>query len=194
MSYVAHPTAVVDEGVEIGAGTRIWHFCHVQTGARIGAACVLGQNVYVGPGAVLGDGVHVQNNVSVYAGVFVENDVFLGPSMVFTNVRTPRASVERKQEFETTTVRRGASVGANATVVCGTTIGEFATVGAGAVVTADVLPHALMVGVPARRLGWVCRCGDRLDLDDRGQGSCARCRDRYALDDDGQRLRALSHR
>ncbi len=191
MSYKAHSTAVVDDGVEIGDDTRIWHFCHVQTGARIGRDCVLGQNVYVGPDAVLGDGVHVQNNVSVYARVMVEDHVFLGPSMVFTNVRTPRANVERKREFEITRVCRGASIGANATVVCGTTVGEYATIGAGAVVTADVIPHALMVGVPARQLGWVCRCGERLHIQDPGEAACTRCGERYRLGEDAGPLQRV---
>lgn len=180
----------MDDGVVIGDGTRIWHFSHVQTGARIGRDCVLGQNVYVGPDAVLGDGVHVQNNVSVYARVHVEDHVFLGPSMVFTNVRTPRASVERKDEFEVTLVRHGASIGANATLVCGVTVGEYATVGAGAVVTSDVDPHALMAGVPARRIGWVCRCGERLDRTDDPVPACSRCGDRYVLQEGRIRLQA----
>ena len=188
MSYTAHPTAVVDEGVEIGAGTRIWHFCHVQTGARIGRDCVLGQNVYVGPDSILGDGVHVQNNVSVYTRVEVEDHVFLGPSMVFTNVRTPRAHVERKDEFEVTRVRQGASIGANATLVCGVTVGAFATVGAGSVVTRDVEPHALMAGVPARRIGWVCRCGDRIEFDSTDRSTCTRCGDAYLLGERGLEL------
>jgi len=181
LSVYVHPTAVVDEGVEIGDGSKIWHFCHLQTGCRIGRDCNLGQNVYVGPRVVLGSGARVQNNVSIYPGVVVEEHVFLGPSMVFTNVRTPRAAVERKDAFETTRVGTGASIGANATVVCGSTIGAYATVGAGAVITADVPEHALMIGVPAKQAGWMCRCGDRLALDDDGRGVCGRCGDRYRL-------------
>ncbi len=182
MSTYVHPTAVVDEGVEIGEGSKIWHFCHLQTGCRLGPDCNLGQNVYVGPGVEVGAGARVQNNVSIYPGVIVEDHVFLGPSMVFTNVRTPRAAVERKDAFETTRVRTGASIGANATVVCGTTIGEYATVGAGSVVTADVPAHALVLGVPAEQVGWMCRCGERLVLDGEGRAVCARCDDRYHLD------------
>jgi len=180
VSFYVHPSSVVDDGVGIGDGTKVWHFCHLQTGARIGHNCVLGQNVYVGPDVVLGNGVHVQNNVSVYPGVVVEDDVFLGPSMVFTNVRTPRSAVERKDAFETTVVRRGATIGANATVVCGATIGEYATVGAGTVVTHDVPPHALVIGVPARQVGWMCRCGERLEVG-AGPLACHRCGARYRL-------------
>ena len=182
MSTYVHPTAVVDEGVEIGEGSKIWHFCHLQTGCRIGPDCNLGQNVYVGPGVEVGAGARVQNNVSIYPGVVVEAHVFLGPSMVFTNVRTPRAAVERKDAFETTRVRTGASIGANATVVCGITIGEYATVGAGAVVTTDVPAHALVLGVPAEQVGWMCRCGERLALDGDGQAACVRCDDLYRLE------------
>lgn len=182
MSVYVHPTAVVDDGVEIGDGSRIWHFCHLQTGCRLGADCNLGQNVYVGPGVEVGAGARVQNNVSLYPGVTIEEHVFLGPSMVFTNVRTPRADVERKDAFETTRVCTGASIGANATVVCGTTIGRYATVGAGAVVTTDVPDHALVLGVPAVQVGWMCRCGERLALDGRGQTACDRCGDRYRIE------------
>ncbi|MDD5306744.1 MAG: acyltransferase [Deltaproteobacteria bacterium] len=174
-----HPTAVVDEPCEIGEGAKIWHFCHVMSGARIGAGTSLGQNVFVASGVVLGGGVKVQNNVSIYEGVTVEDDVFLGPSMVFTNVRTPRGHVSRKDALSTTLVRRGATIGANATVVCGVTIGEYAFVGAGAVVTKDVPAHALVVGNPARRAGWMCRCGERL----RRNLDCAACSDRYRLAD-----------
>ena len=160
-----HPTAIVDDGASIGAGSRIWHFCHVLPGARIGEECVLGQNVMIGAGVTVGDRVKIQNNVSVYAGVTLEDEVFCGPSMVFTNVLTPRAFVERKDEFARTLVRKGASIGANATVVCGNTIGRYAMVGAGAVVTHDVLDHALVLGNPARPLGWVGRTGERLAED-----------------------------
>ena len=154
-----HPTAVVDVGARIGAGTRIWHFCHVMEGARIGPGCVLGQNVFVGRDVPIGAGTKIQNNVSVYQGVRIGEGCFIGPSAVFTNVRTPRAEVERKHAFDPTDVRSGATVGANATILCGCTIGEQAVVGAGAVVTRDVAPHRLVVGVPAREVGWACRCG-----------------------------------
>ena len=160
-----HPTAVVDDGATIGAGSRVWHFCHVMAGARIGRDCVLGQNVMVGAGVVVGDGCKIQNNVSLYVGVVLEDQVFCGPSAVFTNVLTPRAFVERKDEFRPTLVRRGATVGANATVLCGTTVGAYAMIGAGAVVTRDVADHALVIGSPARRVGWVSRTGERLGSD-----------------------------
>jgi UDP-2-acetamido-3-amino-2,3-dideoxy-glucuronate N-acetyltransferase len=157
--YWAHSTAVIDRGAKIGPATKVWHFCHVMAGARVGARCVLGQNVFVAASAVVGDGCRVQNNVSIYDGVTLEPDVFVGPSAVFTNVRTPRASVSRKATIEPTVVGRGATIGANATIVCGVTIGEYAFVAAGAVVTRDVAPFALCAGVPARRTGWICRCG-----------------------------------
>ena len=150
-----HETAVVDEGAVLGEGTRVWHFSHVSSGARLGTRCVLGQNVFVGPGVAIGDGVKIQNNVSVYSGVTLEDDVFLGPSMVFTNVSTPRSHVDRKNSFERTRVKRGATIGANATIVCGNTIGRHAMVGAGAVVTSDVPDFALVYGTPARLQGWV---------------------------------------
>jgi len=171
--YWAHPTAIVDQPAQIGKGTKIWHFCHVMAGARIGARCVLGQNVFVSSRAVIGDGCKIQNNVSLYDDVDLEDDVFVAPSAVFTNVVNPRAFVERKHEYRKTVVGRGASVGANATVVCGHTIGEYAFVGAGAVVTKDVAAYALIVGVPGRRLGWICRCGVRLPSGARPV--CANC-------------------
>lgn len=160
-----HPTAVVDDGAAIGADTRIWHFCHVLGGAAIGERCVLGQNVMVGRGVSIGNGCKIQNNVSVYEGVTIEDNVFCGPSTVFTNVLTPRSFVERKSEFLPTLVREGATIGANATVLCGCTIGRYAMVGAGAVVTRDVPDHALVVGNPAREMGWVGRHGERLGSD-----------------------------
>jgi UDP-2-acetamido-3-amino-2,3-dideoxy-glucuronate N-acetyltransferase len=163
MAFFAHPSAAVDQGAEIGEGTRIWHFSHVSPGARIGSGCVLGQNVYVG-NVRIGNGVKIQNNVSVYDGVELEDGVFCGPSCVFTNVKNPRAEVERKHEFRPTRVRRGATIGANATVLCGLTVGEYAFVGAGAVVTEDVPPHALVVGAPARVVGSMCACGERLSV------------------------------
>jgi len=159
MSAFIHPTAVVDPGAQIGAGTRVWHFSHVMAGARVGARCVLGQNVFVGGAAVIGDGCKIQNNVSIFDAVELEDDVFIGPSVVFTNVRAPRAFISRKGDYQPTRVRRGASVGANATIVCGRTLGAYCLVGAGAVVTHDVESHALVTGVPARWRGWVCRCG-----------------------------------
>jgi UDP-2-acetamido-3-amino-2,3-dideoxy-glucuronate N-acetyltransferase len=171
VDFFCHETACVDPGAVIGEGTRIWHFCHVAAGARIGRRCVLGQNVYVAPTVVIGDDVRVQNNVSLYDGVIVEGAVFLGPSAVFTNVMNPRAELPRKHEYRPTLVRHGASIGANATILCGHTIGRYAMVGAGAVVTKDVLDHALVVGVPAAQAGWVCRCGVRLTLAD----DAARC-------------------
>ena len=177
MAYTAHPTAIVDEGAQIGEGTRIWHWVHVSAGARIGRDCSLGQNVYVGNDVVIGDNVRIQNNVSVYDAVTLQDDVFCGPSMVFTNVMNPRAAVPRKSEFRRTLVRQGATLGANCTVVCGTTIGRHAFVGAGAVVTDDVSDFALVVGVPARQIGWMSRHGERLELPLQGNG-CASCHGR----------------
>ena len=158
-----HSTAVVDRGARIGRGARIWHFCHVMEGARIGADCVLGQNVFVGRGVAIGAGTKVQNNVSVYEGVRIGKRCFIGPSVVFTNVETPRAEVERRDAFSDTLVRDGATIGANATILCGTTVGRYAVVGAGAVVTRDVAAHRLVFGVPAAERGWACRCGAILD-------------------------------
>lgn len=161
MSFYKHETAVVDDGAEIGEGSRIWHFCHVSAGSRIGKGCVLGQNVFVAPKVVLGNGVKVQNNVSLYEGVNCEDDVFLGPSMVFTNVMNPRSFIERKTEFRQTLVKKGATIGANATIICGVTIGEYALIGAGAVVTKDVPAYALVVGNPAKIIGRVDKEGNR---------------------------------
>ena len=172
--YFVHESSYVDEGAVVGAGTKIWHFCHVMPGAVIGKRCNLGQNVVVMSGVRMGNNVKVQNNVSLYQGVVLEDDTFCGPSCVFTNVATPRSHVSRKEEYLETVVKRGASVGANATVVCGVTLGEFSFVGAGAVVTRDVPPHALVVGVPAHQTGWVCRCGVPLTLLE-GRGVCGLC-------------------
>src|SRR5678810_462731 len=157
---VVHESAYVDDGATIGTGTRVWHFCHVLGGATIGEHCSLGQNVVVMNGVVIGNNVKIQNNVSIYEGVELEDDVFCGPSMVFTNVLNPRSHVSRKTVYRRTLVRRGSSIGANATIVCGSTLGEYAFVAAGAVVTKDVLPYALVVGVPAHRIGWMCQCGE----------------------------------
>jgi UDP-2-acetamido-3-amino-2,3-dideoxy-glucuronate N-acetyltransferase len=172
--YFVHQSSYVDEGAVVGAGTRIWHFCHVMPGAVIGGRCTLGQNVVVMNGTRIGNNVKIQNNVSIYEGVTLEDDVFCGPSCVFTNVTNPRAHVSRRHEFRPTLVRRGASIGANATVLCGVTVGEYAFIGAGAVVTSDVPSFGLMVGVPARRVGWICQCGERLHLREQAVrcGSC----------------------
>lgn len=169
--YFVHSSSFVDDGAVIGAGSKIWHFSHVMPGAIIGERCNLGQNVVVMPGTRLGNNVKVQNNVSIYEGVVLEDDVFCGPSCVFTNVMNPRSHISRKAEYRRTLVRRGATIGANATVVCGITVGEYAFIGAGAVVTADVPSYGLMVGVPARRVGWMCQCGVRLNVG----GGTARC-------------------
>ncbi len=180
---LVHESSYVDEGATVGAGSRVWHFCHVMSGAVIGERCSLGQNVSVAPRVRLGSNVKVQNNVSIYEGVECEDDVFLGPSMVFTNVVNPRSHVSRKHEYQRTLVRRGASIGANATIVCGHTLGEYSFVAAGAVVTKDVPDFALVAGVPARIIGWMCRCGERLELGVRvGEGKevvCRACGERY---------------
>lgn len=183
MAAAIHPSAIVDDGAQLGDGTRVWHFAHVSPGARIGARCSLGQGVYVGNDVVIGDNVKIQNNVSVYDAVTLEDDVFCGPSMVFTNVFNPRSAVVRKAEYRRTLVKRGATLGANCTVVCGTTVGEHAFVGAGAVVSRDVPAFALVVGVPARRIGWMSRHGERLDLPASGSGeaACPATGDRYRL-------------
>lgn len=186
MAATVHPSAIVDEGAQLGDGTRVWHFAHVSAGARIGAGCSLGQGVYVGNDVLIGHNVKIQNNVSVYDAVTLEDDVFCGPSMVFTNVHNPRAAVPRKAEYRRTRVRRGATLGANCTIVCGTTVGEHAFVGAGAVVSRDVPAFALVVGVPARRIGWMSRHGERLPLPASGQGeaACPATGERYRLDGD----------
>ena len=177
-AYWAHETAIVDSGAQIGTGTRVWHWVHICAGARIGANCVLGQNVFVGNKVVIGNNVRIQNNVSVYDDVTLEDDVFCGPSMVFTNVINPRSHVSRKDEYLPTRVRRGASIGANATVVCGNEIGEYAFIGAGAVITRAVPAYALVVGNPAKRIGWMCQCGERLP-GQTGAVACAVCGSRY---------------
>lgn len=174
-----HPTAVVDDGARIGAGTKIWHFCHVMSGAEIGEACSLGQNVFVAAGARLGRNVKVQNNVSIYEGVELDDDVFCGPSMVFTNVVNPRSAVSRKHEYRPTRVRRGATIGANATILCGVTLGEHCFVAAGAVVSRDVPSYALVMGVPARVVGWMSRHGERLEFGPDDVAVCPATGDRY---------------
>ena len=179
--YFAHETAVIDEGCEIGKGTKIWHFSHVMPDSKIGERCNLGQNVLVSPDVELGTNVKVQNNVSIYQGVRCEDDVFLGPSMVFTNVINPRSAVVRRDKYAHTYVRKGASIGANATIVCGNEIGEYAFIGAGAVVTKSVPPYALVVGNPARQIGWMSKYGHRLEFDENGLASCPESKEQYQL-------------
>ena len=180
-AYFAHETAVIDPGAQIGDGCQIWHFCHLMPGAVLGEGCKLGQNVFVASGVVLGKNVKVQNNVSIYEGVTCEDDVFLGPSMVFTNVINPRSAVNRQGEYQATRVGRGATIGANATIICGNQIGAYAFIGAGAVVTKDVLPFALVAGNPARHIGWMSRHGCRLLFDAQQRAVCPESGERYAL-------------
>ncbi|NPA67421.1 MAG: N-acetyltransferase [Chlorobi bacterium] len=180
--YFAHETAVIDEGCEIGKGTKIWHFSHIMPGCKIGEKCNIGQNVVVSPDVILGKNVKVQNNVSIYTGVICEDDVFLGPSMVFTNVTNPRSAVNRRGQYETTTVKKGATVGANATIVCGHNIGKFAFIGAGAVVTEDVKDYALVVGNPAKQIGWMSEYGHRLNFDKNGIAVCPESNEKYKLE------------
>ncbi len=176
--YFVHPTAVVDEPVKIGQGTRIWHFTHIMPGARIGENCIIGQNVFIGAGAVLGDNIKVQNNVSIYDGVILEDDVFCGPSMVFTNVFNPRSFISRRKEFRKTLVLRGATIGANVTIVCGNTIGQYAFIGAGSVVTKDVPDYGLVYGNPGKVKGWVCQCAEEIAFRS-GKASCKACAKSY---------------
>lgn len=179
--YFVHETAVVDDGCDIGKGTKIWHFSHLMTGCKLGESCNLGQNVVVSPNVVLGNNVKVQNNVSIYTGVICEDDVFLGPSMVFTNVVNPRSGVNRRGQYVRTLVRRGATIGANATIVCGHEIGEFAFIGAGSVITKEVKPYALMVGNPARQIGWMSEYGHRLNFNADGMAVCPESKEEYQL-------------
>lgn len=179
--YSAHETAVIDDNCKIGKGTKIWHFSHIMSGCEIGENCNIGQNVVVSPGVILGKNVKVQNNVSIYTGVICEDDVFLGPSMVFTNVINPRSAVVRKSEYLKTHVKYGASIGANATIVCGVTLGEFCFIGAGAVVIKDVNPYALVVGNPSRQVGWMSEFGHRLEFDSNGLAECPESKDIYVL-------------
>ncbi len=180
-NYFAHPTAVIDEGCEIHDGAKIWHFSHIMSDCVIGVNCNIGQNVVISPGVVLGSNVKIQNNVSVYTGVVCEDDVFLGPSMVFTNVINPRSAVNRRGEYARTLVKNGASIGANATVVCGNDIGSFALIGAGAVITKDVADYALVVGNPAKQIGWVSEYGHRLNFDETGTAVCSETGEIYSL-------------
>jgi UDP-2-acetamido-3-amino-2,3-dideoxy-glucuronate N-acetyltransferase len=182
MNYFSHPTAVIDEGCEIGSGTKVWHFSHIMPGCIIGENCNIGQNVVVSPKVKLGNNVRVQNNVSIYEGVICEDDVFLGPSMVFTNVFNPRSAVSRKNEYMQTLVKKGASIGANATIVCGNEIGEFAFIGAGAVVTKPVPAYALVIGNPAKQTGWMSEYGHKLHFDKEGIALCSESQQKYKLE------------
>ena len=182
MSYFAHPTAVIDDNCQIGEGSKIWHFAHIMSGCTIGEKCNLGQNVVVSPGVVLGKNVKVQNNVSIYTGVFCEDDVFLGPSMVFTNVINPRSAIVRRDQYLETIVRKGASIGANSTIICGNEIGQYAMIGAGAVVTKPVPAYALLVGNPGRQIGWVSEYGHRLEFDTNGKAVCKESKQQYQLE------------
>jgi len=181
MSYFAHPTAVIDDGCEIGERVKIWHFSHIMPGAEIGDNCNIRQNVVISPGVRLGKNVKVQNNVSIYTGVICEDDVFLGPSTVFTNVINPRSFIERKQEFRKTIVRKGATIGANATILCGIEIGAYAMIGAGAVVVSTVLPYAIITGNPSRQTGWISKAGIKLDFNDEGVAICGHTSQVYKL-------------
>lgn len=181
MSYYVHPSAIVDDNCQIGEGTKIWHFSHVMSGSVIGNNCNLGQNVVVSPKVVLGNNVRVQNNVSIYEGVICEDDVFLGPSMVLTNVINPRSAISRKDQYKPTLIKKGASIGANATIVCGNTIGEYAFIGAGAVVTKDVPPFALIVGNPGRQKGWMSEYGHKLTFNEAGEAVCMESGDKYQI-------------
>ncbi len=183
-NYFAHETAVIDDNCDIKEGTKIWHFSHIMSHCTIGKGCNIGQNVVVSPQVILGNNVKVQNNVSIYTGVICEDDVFLGPSMVFTNVINPRSAVNRKNEFMKTTVKKGVSIGANATIICGNDIGEFAFIGAGAVVVKEVKPYALVVGNPSKQIGWISEYGHRLQFDENGIGICPESNDKYELKND----------
>ncbi len=179
--FFAHDTAVIDEGCSIGSGSKIWHFSHIMSDCVIGNKCNIGQNVVVSPGVILGNNVKVQNNVSIYTGVICEDDVFLGPSMVFTNIINPRSAIIRRDQYVKTLVKKGATIGANATIICGITIAEFALIGAGAVVTRDVLPYALVIGNPARQTGWVSEYGHTLKFDDNGIAICPESKEKYQI-------------
>lgn len=183
-SFYIHPTAVVDKGAQVGSGTRIWHFSHLMPGCKVGERCIIGQNVYIDNNVVIGNGVKIQNNVSVYNGVEIEDDVFLGPSMVFTNVVNPRSFIERKDQFKKTMVRKGATIGANATILCGVEIGSYAMIGAGTMIVKNVPPYALLVGNPAQQIGWVSEAGHTLDFNADGQAICPQTGAKYKLIND----------
>jgi len=181
-SYQSHQTAVIDKDCKIGAGTKIWHFSHIMSKCNIGSQCNIGQNVVVSPGVILGDNVKIQNNVSLYTGVICEDDVFLGPSCVFTNVNNPRSEINRRGDYEKTWVKKGATIGANATIICGITLGEYAFIGAGSVVTKDVAPYALVVGNPSKQIGWMSAYGERLEFNAEGIALCTATGDNYKLE------------
>jgi UDP-2-acetamido-3-amino-2,3-dideoxy-glucuronate N-acetyltransferase len=181
MGKTIHPTAIIDEGVSIGADTKIWHFCHIMAGASIGQNCILGQNVFVGNYVFIGDNVKIQNNVSLYSGLTCEDDVFVGPSVVFTNIVNPRSEVNRKSEFKKTLVKKGATLGANSTILCGITVGKYAFIGAGAVVTKDIPDYALVVGNPSKLTGWMSQAGAKLSFNEKGVGICSLTREKYQL-------------
>jgi UDP-2-acetamido-3-amino-2,3-dideoxy-glucuronate N-acetyltransferase len=184
MIFTIHPTAIIDEGAIIGEGSRIWHFCHLMPGCKIGEDCIIGQNVFIDNNVIIGNGVKVQNNVSIYNGVVIEQDVFIGPSAVFTNVINPRSFIERKNEFKKTIIRKGATIGANATILCGITIGEYAFIGAGSVVTKNVKPYSLVYGSPAAPKGWVSKMGYKLNFNDNGEATCISSGEQYVLKQD----------
>ncbi|MFT5666746.1 MAG: UDP-2-acetamido-3-amino-2,3-dideoxy-glucuronate N-acetyltransferase [Vicingaceae bacterium] len=182
MDYFAHETAVIDEGCTIGKGTKIWHFCHIMSNSTLGERCNVGQNCVISPEVILGNNVKIQNNVSIYSGVVCEDDVFLGPSMVFTNIMNPRSAIVRRDQYTKTTVRKGASIGANATIVCGNDLGMYCFIGAGAVITKAVKDYALMVGNPAKQIGWISEYGHRLDFDKNGSAHCIESKQEYKLE------------
>lgn len=182
MDYYAHETAVIDEGCKIGTGTKIWHFTHIMPNSTLGEKCNIGQNCVISPEVILGNNVKVQNNVSIYTGVVCEDDVFLGPSMVFTNVMNPRSAIVRRDQYSKTVVKKGASIGANATIVCGNNLGKYCFIGAGAVITKEVKDFALMVGNPAKQIGWMSEYGHRLDFDENGEATCEESKEKYKLE------------
>lgn len=190
-NFFIHSSSILDDKASVGNNTRIWQFCHIMSEAQIGNNCILGQNTFVGYKVLIGNGVKIQNNVSIYEGVQIEDDVFVGPSVVFTNVKTPRSFIERKNEFAPTRIRKGASLGANATVICGTTIGKYALVAAGSVVTKNVADYALVMGVPAKQTGWVCKCGEALPFEN-NKARCSSCNESYIMNEEETQIKPLN--